>query len=272
MEALTESAFLPRIELVQLGVPRTRVDEALESLRARGFEITRRGARIAVTDQLRKHLAVSSLLPMRSIEAFVEGATRREVVAAAGELIAGGEAITVVRSTEIFLGSKRSETLSAKDLTRLRSALGALARAASLAARKGGHLLRVDVAEALSGLGPELGKVHDAQDAPGSLARGAERAGGTRASDRFDADIEDALASLRGSSGLVFVPRLVRELGGSASRSRVHAALREGAARGRLELRPESGMGRLSEDEKADCLKGPAGSLLSWVRDLEVRP
>jgi hypothetical protein len=43
-------------------------------------------------------------------------------------------------------------------------------------------------------------------------------------------------------------------------------AVREAAQRGLIELRPESGLGRLASDEQALCVAGPEGSRLSWAR------
>jgi hypothetical protein len=68
--------------------------------------------------------------------------------------------------------------------------------------------------------------------------------------------------------GLAFVPAVVREYG--APIREAHADLIAAARRGDIELRPESGMGRLSAEELALCVPGPAGSdsVLSWARPL----
>ncbi len=62
--------------------------------------------------------------------------------------------------------------------------------------------------------------------------------------------------------GLVFIPTLVKALGGSGAK----AAILKAADDGLLELRPESGMNRLSPQERAMCIPGPQGTVLSWAR------
>src|SRR5262249_41193384 len=74
------------------------------------------------------------------------------------------------------------------------------------------------------------------------------------------------------ASGLVFVPALVRALGRAVVRDPVHDVLRDAAERGLVELRPESGLARLSEEDLAFCMPGPQGSLLSWARPIEAAP
>jgi hypothetical protein len=66
------------------------------------------------------------------------------------------------------------------------------------------------------------------------------------------------------SLGLAFVPRVVRVLGPDISGA--HALLLQAANRGEIELRPESGLGRLTPEELSLCLPGPQGSRLSWIR------
>lgn len=73
------------------------------------------------------------------------------------------------------------------------------------------------------------------------------------------------------SAGMTFVPTLVEALVASGvGVADIHTALRAGDRAGAWELRPESGMGRLSKDEKSKCVTSEAG-LLSWVRLLDAR-
>ena len=162
-----------------------------------------------------------------------------------------------MRSTELFLASPTVEVLAEGSLHGLAAALATLTRTLKLAAKKGGALLPADIAEVL-------------RPFTRSTAESSAPRKPTDARPQL-VDLSRALSTLRGASGLVFIPALVRELGGAPARARVHQALLAAAAAGRVELRPESGMGRLSAEEKSDCLPGPEGSLLSWVRDLEDR-
>ena len=63
---------------------------------------------------------------------------------------------------------------------------------------------------------------------------------------------------------LVMVAAVVRR--SKLATERAHVALREAERSGLLELRPESGMGRLSKADAALCVPGPQGSLLSVLR------
>lgn len=68
------------------------------------------------------------------------------------------------------------------------------------------------------------------------------------------------------ATGLVSVPRLARVLGTVATPAEIRDALLTADRDGTLELRPESGMGRLSASDASLCPKGFDGAPLSWVR------
>jgi hypothetical protein len=122
-----------------------------------------------------------------------------------------------------------------------------LAASLTLAEKKGGSLLRDHVEEALK---PFLG-------APTPPTAAALH------------DVASLVEAHRESSGLTFVPKLVRLLGGTSARDALHAELLRGARAGLFELRPESGMGRLSTEDASFCIPGPQGSRLSWVRRID---
>lgn len=80
-------------------------------------------------------------------------------------------------------------------------------------------------------------------------------------------------SGLRSSSiGLVFVPTLAQALGARIRSKKsvelAHTAILKAAHAGLLELRPESGLGRLSAEELALCIPGPQQTRLSWARVL----
>ena len=70
----------------------------------------------------------------------------------------------------------------------------------------------------------------------------------------------------REGTRLAFVPAVLRELAQSMGREAAQRALLAAGDAGALELRPESGMGRLTADDAAWCPPGPQGSVLSWCR------
>jgi hypothetical protein len=79
-----------------------------------------------------------------------------------------------------------------------------------------------------------------------------------------------AVDKVRDPSGLAFVPKIVASLGPEVDRETAKAALLEAESRGLLELRPETGLGRLSEAELLSCPEGAQGTRLSWARRTEV--
>ncbi len=67
-------------------------------------------------------------------------------------------------------------------------------------------------------------------------------------------------------SGLASVPMVSRRLRPQASSEDVRAALLEAHEAGEVELRPEGGLGRLSDADAALCPRGANDLPLSWVR------
>jgi hypothetical protein len=63
-----------------------------------------------------------------------------------------------------------------------------------------------------------------------------------------------------------FVPAIVHQLSAAMPVSEALALLMRAARSELIELRPEGGLGRLSEEELALCPPGPAGTRLSWAR------
>ncbi|MCL2723635.1 MAG: hypothetical protein FWD69_04275 [Polyangiaceae bacterium] len=223
---------------------------ALAELTALDLEVTNKFIRVPLERQLSAELA-THWLPLRSIDQYVRGASRREAMLTAMKLTSSKRARIIVRSTELVLAPWDAPVLDDRDLDRLEATLRLLANALKLARRKAGTLLRSDVSNALhAGLDPAMASASSVGDI--SMHR-----------------VRACVDEHRESSGLTWVPKLVRALGGLAARDRVHAQLFRGARAGELELRPESGMGRLSEEDAALCPSGPQGSRLSWVRRIE---
>jgi len=252
---VAEEGAIPKTALAKQGIPRAQVPEALEQLTAKGLEVAGKFIRVPLAKQLSSQLASAGLLPLRSIDSYVQGANKREATAAASELVAARRARFIVRSTELLLGAVETPALADRDLDRLESATAKLAAAIKLARRKGATLLRSDVEEAVRAFAPAPAPAPAPAAAKPTVLR----------------DIRASIDQHRESSGLTWVPKLVRALGGLPARDAVHAELLRGARAGELELRPESGMGRLSEEDAALCLAGPQGSRLSWVRRIEEK-
>lgn len=92
--------------------------------------------------------------------------------------------------------------------------------------------------------------------------------------------LESLMAESRNDYGFCFVPNLVarhKESRGDARRCScqrprrsaaavVHQALLAAAAAGKVELLPENECDRPTDSEKDDCLVGPSGERVLWVR------
>jgi hypothetical protein len=236
---------IARSRLARLGIKKARHAEAIERLEAYGIEATKKVLRVPLEKQFVERLRDGNALAMRTIGGAVSGGTKREIVVAIGELVEARRAILVVRGKELVVTAPRSDVLGDHEIAALERAVERLGKSLKLARKQKATLLQPDVRELLAGF-----------------------AAGLPSSRIGVADVLEQASRHKLASGLVFVPAIVRAFGGQAARDAVHEALRAAARKGLLELRPESGLGRLSEDDVALCLPGPQGSHLSWARPL----
>lgn len=255
-----EGAIL-KSELPNHGVPRKLAAQATKLLEASGLEVAGKFIRLPLAKQLETQLDGARMLPIRGLDGYVQGASKRDAVAAAHDLVAADRARLLVRSTELLLASPRAPGIDDATLARLETTTTTLLAALKLARKNGASLLRSDVEDALRRIlpaapAPPLTPATPATPAP---------------KPKPPNDLHASIDANREPSGLTWVPKLVRALGGVPVRDEVHAELLRGARAGKLELRPESGMGRLSAEDAALCLAGPQGSRLSWVRRIEER-
>lgn len=224
---------------------RSQVLEVFDALTGAGLEVSGRFVRRPLEAQLEEAVARRGPLPLRGLEKLVAGATGRECTAAATSLVERGRLRLVVRGKDLLLARADAPVLDARARERLAAAAADLTALLRLASKKKASVLRSDI---------------DALLAP-VLPRPAEKSA--------PHDVSALVDAHREPSGLTSVPKLVRLLGGASAREAVHAELLRGARAGLFELRPESGMGRLSAEDMALCIPGPQGSRLSWVRRIE---
>ncbi len=237
-------------KLATLGVGKQAKPEVLEALTAiEGIEVGKRALRVPVRAQIAARLDAGAALAMKTIGSAAAAATKKEIADVIDAMIEAGEAKLVVRGSEIALvGTKAStDTIDDDTLDRLERAITELGKSIKLARKRNATLLRRDVHGAL-----------------GAFTTSATKTPSPSPS------LDDVLLSVErhreSTSGLTFVPTLVRALEGTLDREEVHAALVRAANAGVVELRPESGMGRLTPEDLQLCLPGPQGSRLSWVR------
>jgi hypothetical protein len=221
----------------------------VEALERRGLERTSKGFRVPLAEQVQRAVAASGELALKGAKRAVAGAsTDAEVKRAALELVRCGELVLGVRERGEVVAQAGERWLSPAEIGELRSTLERLGKLVKKTSPKRGlpaaTLDRQSIAEMLGVLGAERG-VGD------GLVLGEL--------------IE--LARARGHS--VFVPELVlrvRQTAPATTPAQIHDVLLAAAERGEIELRPESGVGLLSEQEQALCVRAGDGTVLSYVR------
>ncbi len=257
-QALVARRELRDADVGKLGVPKALRAKLLDELAGPGVERTPKGVRLALVDQLRAALAERGSLPIGALKQAVTGGTVSEFKAAARRLVEEGGAALVVRGKAEVLMPASGAQLSRERLLALDRAVRALAGQCKKALAAGGPrtLLAADVQALLLDLvvGGDGGAPVD-RGTPPAIPESRV--------------VELVRQHTRSTMGLAFVCDVVRALLPTASLGAIHDALLAAARSRHLELRPESGVGRLSDLEAWLCPPGPAETRLSWARLLE---
>jgi hypothetical protein len=230
--------------IVKLGVPRPSLPDALGAFGREGFEVTKKLVRVPLASQILERVARGASATAKDLAALVVGGSKKEFAEALAALVASKNVALVVRTKETVVVGGAADVLAAHEIDGLERSLVALQASLKLVRKHRASLLRADVARALSDavLPPAPKVASDTKDIAVLVERHSD------------------------PSGLTFVPAVVRAVGGEKSVAWVHSELLRGFREGRFELRPESGLGRLSEEDLRYCIPGPQGSKLSWVR------
>jgi hypothetical protein len=240
----------------KLGPPALR-DDLAESLRRRGYEVGPKFVRVPIAHQLEEALRQGSFIALKRLGAHVRGATATEARKAALLAVGQGKAHLALRTHAETLVPATAEVVAGKELA------VAAVRAADLAK----FLKRAAHKKGTSVLGPDLRELLERvfEDRPHGTPRRADP----------DSEVPRVLRAVEGARdatlGLAFVPKVVALLAPVLDRDAAKVALLEAASRGLIELRPEGGLGRLSEAERLACPEGPQGTRLSWARRTEAR-
>jgi hypothetical protein len=252
--ALARLAEDKAITLSSVGPSSVR-DELAETLRRLGFEVGPKFVRVPITEQLELALRDGGYIALKTLGAHVQGATATEARKAALLLAERGAAHLALRTHSETLVPTTADVVAGGDLAAAAAQAGQLAKYLQKARKKGMSVLRSDAREFLE---RTLGDHHPSSAL--KAGRGSELPRVLRAVD----SAKDA------SLGLSFVPTIVALLAPDLDRDAAKVALLEAASRGLLELRPEGGLGRLSETERLSCPEGPQGTRLSWARRTEA--
>jgi hypothetical protein len=238
-----------------LGPPSVR-DQLVDSLRKRGYEVSAKYVRVPIAEQLLETLRDGRFIALKTIGAHVRGATATEARKAAMHLVENGGALLALRTSSETLVPSTADVVRGKDLEAAAGRASSLAKYLQKAVRKKcTSVLRSDAGELLE-------RVLDERPL-GSLKKADRASALPRVMTAVDMARDPTL-------GLSFVPRIVALLAPDLDRDAAKLALLEAASRGLLELRPEGGLGRLSEAELFSCPEGPQGTRLSWARRTEM--
>lgn len=235
-----------------------------EQLAKQGFELSGSWVRKPLAAQLVDALADGAFISMKAVPSHAAGATAAEAKRAALAVVASGGAKLVLRGTEEVLVPTTSAVLSREDLKRFGDVAKVVAKAAS--SKSGASLLRSDLLEALERVTPGISGV--------GAPRGRRATESMHAHNQREPHFSELLAAVEQTrdprTGLSFVPAVVAMLRPELGAESTSAVLLAAATAGLLELRPEGGINRLSEEELSACPEGPQGTRLSWARRTEV--
>jgi hypothetical protein len=290
--ALEARGMLGRRELGQLGVPKSQLEQALAWLGARDFETIRRGVRIPLRVQVLRAVAERRAVSLRELSRLVCGSTASEVKTVAVQLAKEGTIRIVLRTQREVLVSPHLGVLDRNQLRtlgRIAATLAAQCRKAAQAKAYPLTLLQGDIREALSeflmppadasweqppvspGVAETTGGEHTTSAESGPPNPSPDQAGPPRAS-LVPIVVAELARSTDPSVGLGFVPTVVRALQAENSVKDLQTALLEAVTKGQIELRPDAGLGRFSQEELDLCPPGPEGSRLAWARVLGTGP
>jgi hypothetical protein len=236
-------------------------EAALARLPEEGYELGKSWLRRRIAEQVHDALAHGALLTKTALSGAVRGATGPELQRALAALEERGEVRRVLRGARESFAGGDADVLDAKAQRALLEPVMELATLLKAAARKkGATLLASDVGELLGRAAALAGPARRAAS-PAVGATGADENGISRVLAALDATREER-------TGLSFVPRLVQRLIPHMPAAVAHQVLLTAARDELIELRPEGGLARLTEEELELCPPGPGGTRLSWARRL----
>lgn len=261
--------------------------QVVARLCSEGYEPTATGLRVALEGQAEKLLAQGKPMSLSGLAKRLKGAKAAEVKELAMQLNRDGKAHIVLRGKVSYLVScgetvlRRDELEAAvKGLKAAAAKLRAIAtwmekaRKDKLALTVLESDLHVELAALSALLEQSSAKTKVAVPDLASTKRADAQVVSSRRSVVTQPDLgvalRGAILALRDEdSRLASIPQVSRRLRELATAEAVAEALLAEYGQGRLELRPEGGIGRLSEEERALCPIGAGGIPLSWVSLLE---
>lgn len=239
--------------------PAEMLPALLATLEAEGFEPIPGGLRVPLAVQTAGLLDRLDIIPVPTFRKVLKGVQpheRRELIPRLAE---AGCLKVVLRNLSVCVCEPRVSTLGPQDLR----ALAILGFRAGQALRKPHTSLLIQDLEQTLGL--TRSRPRPVAPPPSGLINPFDHPdwASLKAAIRSQVDAE---------TGLCSVPAVVVALVRLYMPSATFQALLQAHAEGKVELRPESGLGRLSPTELALCIPGPQETRLSWLRLLESHP
>lgn len=244
--AIRERSALKTRELTR-GMDRSAASKLLEELAKAGFERTEKHVRVPLAQQIADVLGAERLVPLKPLRKRLAGVESADELSHVLEsLCQKRRAATVFTDGAEHLTAEVENVLSEHEVQSLATLSDRLKALVAATRTRAGHQRSL--------WRPDVDAIFDALEL------------GSSGGDALQQVTEGIDAAHAAGKRLVFLPELVRMLG--LGTEAVHEALLEAASKGLIELRPESGVDNLSEQDAALCLEED-GTLLSYVRRLQ---
>ncbi len=254
-QAVRERGAINHTQLTQLGVPKAQHQAAASRLCDEGFETTTKAIRLPIRQQLGRRLQERSQLPLKGLEKLVIGCTAKEVLTVVEEFVNNGIAHRILRTKAEWIVTADTDVLSTEEVKGLGRLIAdwAARTKKTLATRKTPLTFwRNDIRALIE----ELMLMKNGRRPSADVER--------HDSQRL---LRVILENLQPTVGLAFVPTVIEK--SQLAVERAQGLLLELARSGAIELRPDAGAVRFSEEELRIAPAGPDGSHFFWVRLLK---
>jgi hypothetical protein len=240
-----------------LGPPRLR-SRVLQALQREGFELAGKKARVPLEFQLLELISTGAHTPLSDLAKRLGGSTAAEAKKLAAQLSARGDAQLVLREKVLTLIPPTEPTLARDELKRLTRDMSERLKwlKKALTSKPAVGVLKADLQESF--------------DEWNALASSTTEPPGGKMAWVLLRDVLVALADE--NTGLASIPEVARQLLSQSPEVDLKAELLKAYKEGAVELRPEGGIGRLSQEDAALCPTGAGAIPLSWARLIEKTP
>ena len=248
-------------------VPLSKTGETLvrEALAKRGIEWAGRFLRLPLETQLTRHLAAGGSLDVAKLPKLLLGGFRKpDIDHVLREGVKIGRLVLVREGKKTRVENASQKVLSETELKSLRDQVAKITTLLKTVQPKRGALpttldrsLFSDLINVVNTLAEPMRK-HSSQSIESVSNNSASVA---------EKIVQELISRRDSQTGEVQIVDLVSSLNAvGIQTSDIHRILLDFSSQGRVELRPDSGFGLLTDEQRALCLRGPHGSTLSAAR------